>query len=394
MHRIDGDGFEADKNGAGKDGFTNGNPLTDVEATSITEDWLNDVQEELCSAIEGAGASLVKGTQNQLRQVLRGALFKMQVSALSYPTVNTDYAVWDAQADNEILFAVGDNTAGASIERSADGHLFIADTVGGGEGADAGSSLRSLDHDGADSWVAVGHDAGGGDALIERGQALAGSFGPGGWASITPPGSIGNTLNCVAHNKSDLWCAVGNSGTIITAPDTDNWTKRNPAASYSGTFNGVCYSPDDGLWVAVGTSSAIQTSPDGSAWTARSGASVNLGGVDYGNGVYIAVGTSGQVLYRSTNGTSWSAIDLSALFPGSWGLNSVSTNKRGCWIAAGGDTGIVSLDDGVTWLPFLPAAGVTSGKIRYSVERDQFFLCKGGFGSAIRFGLSPSSVVM
>jgi hypothetical protein len=65
MHRIDHPTKLVDANGAGKDGFTNGQP--GLRAATIVDDaWVNGVQENICQAIEGAGITLVKGTHSQL----------------------------------------------------------------------------------------------------------------------------------------------------------------------------------------------------------------------------------------------------------------------------------------------------------------------------------------
>lgn len=72
MHRIDHPTAKADANGAGKDGFTNGN--AGVEAGTIPDaDWANGLQESVCQAIEGSGIVLVKGTHTQLLSAMRAA---------------------------------------------------------------------------------------------------------------------------------------------------------------------------------------------------------------------------------------------------------------------------------------------------------------------------------
>lgn len=60
MHRIDDTG-----NVAGM--FTEGNPSIGEAPTKVTDDWLNDVQENLCDVVESPGGTLVKGTYTQLR---------------------------------------------------------------------------------------------------------------------------------------------------------------------------------------------------------------------------------------------------------------------------------------------------------------------------------------
>jgi hypothetical protein len=63
MHRIDGAGAV--------DGlFTEGSPATGQEATVLTADWLNEVQENLVDLITFAGIALVKGDYTQVRDAV------------------------------------------------------------------------------------------------------------------------------------------------------------------------------------------------------------------------------------------------------------------------------------------------------------------------------------
>ncbi len=64
MHRIDAPGF------APGNLFTEGNPSLSIPATEVSDDWLNDVQEELTTVIEGVGITLVKGLQTQLQSAI------------------------------------------------------------------------------------------------------------------------------------------------------------------------------------------------------------------------------------------------------------------------------------------------------------------------------------
>lgn len=59
MHRIDADGHVNNQ-------FSEGNAATGQAATRVSAAWLNDLQENVCRAITGAGISLVKGNYNQL----------------------------------------------------------------------------------------------------------------------------------------------------------------------------------------------------------------------------------------------------------------------------------------------------------------------------------------
>lgn len=74
MHRIDTKSAQKDKFGAGKNGFTRGNPQTGTPATDLDDDYFDMLQEELCSVVEASGASLEKGRHDQLLTALRALL--------------------------------------------------------------------------------------------------------------------------------------------------------------------------------------------------------------------------------------------------------------------------------------------------------------------------------
>jgi hypothetical protein len=59
MHRIDGPGHIGNR-------FTAGNPAAGQQATRVTAEWLNDVQENILEVLEQAGIVPVKGVENQL----------------------------------------------------------------------------------------------------------------------------------------------------------------------------------------------------------------------------------------------------------------------------------------------------------------------------------------
>lgn len=60
MHRIDSPSATADNK------FTEGSPAGGVPATTVRADWLNDLQENVCEAIEASGLTLEKGDYAQL----------------------------------------------------------------------------------------------------------------------------------------------------------------------------------------------------------------------------------------------------------------------------------------------------------------------------------------
>ncbi|ELY5939637.1 phage tail protein [Cronobacter malonaticus] len=66
MHRIDTPTAQEGKFGAGKNGFTAGDPTLGVPATQLDNNFFDSVQEEICAVIEGAGIQLKKSDRAQL----------------------------------------------------------------------------------------------------------------------------------------------------------------------------------------------------------------------------------------------------------------------------------------------------------------------------------------
>lgn len=66
MHRIDGPGATVDNK------FTEGDPVGGVQATVVTDDWLNDLQENIMAVLAGAGIAPVKGDSSQLFKAIFG----------------------------------------------------------------------------------------------------------------------------------------------------------------------------------------------------------------------------------------------------------------------------------------------------------------------------------
>ena len=87
------------------------------------------------------------------------------------------------------------------------------------------------------------------------------------------------------------------------------WTTRISAKDNS--WNSVTYG--NGVYVAVassGTNDRVMTSPDGKVWTARvSAADLAWQSVTYGNGLFVAVASSGtgNRVMTSTNGITWTS---------------------------------------------------------------------------------------
>lgn len=114
-------------------------------------------------------------------------------------------------------------------------------------------------------------------------------------------------FNKIEYNGSNLWVAVGQSGTLYTSSDAITWTSRT---SGFGTNNINDVSFGNGLWVAVGVNGTITTSTDGITWTARtSNMSTNaISQVVYANSLWVAVGAGGGA--TNTGGITYSSDGL------------------------------------------------------------------------------------
>ncbi|MDU2409809.1 MAG: hypothetical protein E7D55_16860, partial [Acinetobacter junii] len=70
MKRIDTINARTDVNGAGKKGFHDNADLSGQDATYISPDWLNHIQEELANILEKNSVSLDSNVRDQLFQLL------------------------------------------------------------------------------------------------------------------------------------------------------------------------------------------------------------------------------------------------------------------------------------------------------------------------------------
>lgn len=127
------------------------------------------------------------------------------------------------------------------------------------------------------------------------------------------------------------------------------------AAGYpaDNDWEGVAYG--NGLFVAVsssGTGNRVMTSPDGLTWTSRTSASdSNWQAVTFGNNLFVAVGTN--AVMTSPDGITWTS---RSAVNGSW--DSVA-GCGGMFVAVSSVTSpyVMSSPDGITWTQRTPAYG-------------------------------------
>ncbi|UJQ36117.1 tail fiber protein [Aeromonas caviae] len=105
MHRIDTSTAQKDKFGAGKNGFTSGNPQTGVPATEVSAAILDAMQEEICTLIESAGIVLDKTKNNQLLAAVQTSIYPVG-SPIPWPlaTPPAGYLLMNGQSFNPATY--------------------------------------------------------------------------------------------------------------------------------------------------------------------------------------------------------------------------------------------------------------------------------------------------
>lgn len=131
MHRIDTKTAQKDKFGAGKNGFTRGNPQTGTPATDLDDDYFDMLQEELCSVVEASGASLEKARHDQLLTALRALLLSRKNPFGDIKSDGTVQTALENLGLGEARYVIqrGANANGAWI-RWSDGAIEVFGTGG------------------------------------------------------------------------------------------------------------------------------------------------------------------------------------------------------------------------------------------------------------------------
>ncbi|MDK9356684.1 SPRY domain-containing protein [Lelliottia wanjuensis] len=144
MHRIDTPTAQKDKWGAGKNGYTNGDPTTGTKATKLNAEIFDALQEEICNAIEKSGIELDPEDNSQLYQVLKSITEKFG----NYLAVNAFLSEIAAQGDEAVRSALA-NLRLRVNEGARNVWLYDGETVMHAiDGADRGLPLPSYDADG------------------------------------------------------------------------------------------------------------------------------------------------------------------------------------------------------------------------------------------------------
>ena len=117
-----------------------------------------------------------------------------------------------------------------------------------------------------------------------------------------------STLRGVIFANNEF-VAFGDGGIVMSSPDGVTWAIGTTGTT--GSVRGMSFLPSLSEFVAVGDGGLFLTSVDGLAWTlGQTGAPVNLNGVAFGNGVFVAVGDSGNIVtasFGASNSGNWQA---------------------------------------------------------------------------------------
>jgi hypothetical protein len=177
-------------------------------------------------------------------------------------------------------------------------------------------------------WAATG----------EGGNTIAISQDGTNWTSRATTSLFSTRATGIAWNGY-IWVATGHGANTIAYSKNimgNTWTPAATTSLFSTGANGVVWNDSVPMWVAVGQGSGntLATSYDGNVWTGSGKTTFTTAG--YGISLtgenppkYIAVGEGGNVIARSTNGTSWTTLATSPFTTGhgiGWDTKTIGQN--------------------------------------------------------------------
>ena len=215
-------------------------------------------------------------------------------------------------------------------------------------------------------------------------------------ATLTPnPDTTGTiTLDIATGTFTDT---AGNTNTAATQltvtidttpPPGITWTTRTSPAN---SWRSVTYG--NGLFVAVatsGTGNRVMTSPDGINWTLRSSAADNnWRSITYGNGLFVAVaytGTGNRVM-TSPDGITWTSRQEAA--DNQWVSVTYGNGLFVAVAATGTGNRVMTSPDGITWTIRSSAADNQWASVTYA---NGLFVAVAATGTGNRVMTSPDGI--
>lgn len=155
-----------------------------------------------------------------------------------------------------------------------------------------------------------------------------------------------------------------------------NWTKHELIIESSENLDQMDIDYANGTYVRVGTSGSVFTSSNLNNWTRRtSGTNLKLDGICYGKGQFIITGDLGTIL-TSSNGVNWTK------------QNSETENylvrsryANGMYIACGYNGALLQSIDGVSWVDIAGNTGGTRYGLAYNNEDNIMVITSHHFAS-------------
>ena len=193
-------------------------------------------------------------------------------------------------------------------------------------------------------FVAAG---GGHDPVLQRGFGAILTSTDGVHWTQQRSGTSDNSLSEIVYGNG-LFVVASGSGTILVSPDAVNWSTKASGGFGGIAVTGLAYAR--GLYLAVGPL-GIRASTDGAAWTNRV-SSLDTQAIAYGNGLFVAVSSGGQV-QTSADGLKWTRRGTT----GAGNLMDLSYGN-GLFVAVGTGALLVSTN-GLNWLNLVSAVTTT-----------------------------------
>lgn len=209
MHRIDTSTAQVDKFGAGKNGFTGGNPQTGELPTALDQDFFDSIQEEISAPIEAAGLTLQKASRNQLLEAIR-TLIRTNKRQVRY-TASGSFTVPDGVTT-----------------------LYVSGCGGGGGGGGSQTSINA-------TVAGSGGGSSGGFVIkaaitVTPGTVLPVTIGQGGLGG-SAGGGAGNNGGATVLGSTSLVNLVGGGGGAVGQSNTTSASGGAPG-SVSGSAPG------------------------------------------------------------------------------------------------------------------------------------------------------------
>ncbi len=172
--------------------------------------------------------------------------------------------------------------------------------------------------------------------------------------------------------KASSWNVVGRAGVILNSSAISTWTSAS--SGIPSGLGAIAKKDDSSIIVAAGGGVTL-TSTDGSTWTDVQHLNKNFQDITYGNGVFVAVGSSG-VIKTSPDGINWSSMNSGIASR----LNSVIWD--GARFVVVGDSGkILTSTDGTVWAE--QSSGVTQELNRIAWSGSEY-IAVGSNGTILR----------